>query len=68
MSQLRCPNCMAQTPPQGACEYCGCDPAGYRPAPHHLPPGALLAGKYQLGRVLGEGGFGITYIGWDTKL
>lgn len=34
---------------------------------HQLPVGASLAGRYMVGRVLGEGGFGITYIGWSLK-
>jgi serine/threonine protein kinase len=34
-----------------------------------LNPGVLLAsGEYQVARVLGQGGFGITYQGVDTKL
>ncbi|VEP14924.1 WD-40 repeat protein [Hyella patelloides LEGE 07179] len=34
-----------------------------------LSPGVLLAsGEYQVSRVLGQGGFGITYQGVDTKL
>jgi serine/threonine protein kinase len=34
-----------------------------------LPPGSLLqGGRYALGRVLGEGGFGITYLGSDVRL
>lgn len=32
-----------------------------------LPPGALL-GNYKLLKVLGQGGFGISYIAWDTQL
>ena len=38
------------------------------PSPHHLPPGTVLLGRYLVGRALGEGGFGITYIGYDLRL
>ena len=31
-------------------------------------PGTLLHDRYIVGRVLGYGGFGVTYIGWDGKL
>ena len=34
---------------------------------HQLPAGSSLAGRYMVGRVLGEGGFGITYLGWSMK-
>jgi len=32
-----------------------------------LPKGYMLE-EYQVGRVLGAGGFGLTYLGWDTRL
>lgn len=34
----------------------------------NLPVGTLLDGKYRVGRVLGQGGFGVTYIARDTVL
>ena len=52
----------------GVCPACGQDQASYRSAPHQLRPGTELIDRYLLGRVLGEGGFGITYIGRDRKL
>ena len=33
-----------------------------------LQSGTILHGRYLLGRILGQGGFGITYIGWDLAL
>ena len=66
--ERRCPYCMSPVQPGSPCPACGRDWEGYQSASHHLPPGSLLQERYQLGRALGEGGFGITYLGWDTVL
>ena len=63
-----CPYCMHHLKEDGSCPCCGSKAAGYRPASHHLPPGSILKGRYVVGRVLGEGGFGITYLGMDADL
>ena len=34
---------------------------------HALPCGAVLSGRYIVGRILGQGGFGITYAGQDFQ-
>ena len=52
----------------GICISCGKDAASYKPSSHHLPPGTILKDRYLLGGVLGEGGYGITYIGYDRLL
>ncbi len=34
----------------------------------HLAPGTVLHNQYSVGKVLGYGGFGVTYLGWDGQL
>ena len=63
-----CMGCMSYNPQGGRCPLCGFDLSNYRAPLHHLRPGTILNGKYYLGKALGEGGFGITYIGWDLNL
>jgi len=36
--------------------------------PHQLPVNSIINGRYVIGRTLGAGGFGITYIGYDLKM
>ena len=55
--------------PLGRCPHCGynsrTDPV--RQPAHSLPCGTLLHGCYVIGKILGQGGFGMTYIAWDNK-
>jgi len=67
--ETTCMGCFTQhQTPFSVCPACGYDEAA-QDAPHHqLRPRTILNGKYLLGKVLGQGGFGITYIGWDLNL
>lgn len=62
-----CFGCMRQKCQVLICEHCGFDDR-VENLPHQLPQGTLLNGQYLIGRVLGQGGFGITYMGWDQHL
>ena len=64
----RCPNCFESKSGSGMCLHCGHDEAeGSRPGVH-LRAGSLLQGRYVVGRLIGQGGFGATYLGWDERL
>ena len=49
--------------------YCGFDLSeNVKKYPVALRAGVILNNRYIVGRVLGQGGFGITYLAWDEKL
>lgn len=50
------------------CPHCGFDAASYQQPEYALPCDTVLHGRYLIGKVLGQGGFGITYVGWDLAL
>jgi len=66
MSEHRCYGCM-QLHDGDFCPHCGW-PNDKNNEPHQLPVGTVLRDQYVVGRVLGQGGFGITYLGWDRHL
>ena len=66
MEKYRCPGCMGTTE-NTVCEKCGW-PMGKNNEVHQLPVGTRLRDQYIIGRALGQGGFGITYLGWDDYL
>lgn len=46
------------------CPFCGAA-ANVENQFHQLAPGSVLNGRYVVGKTLGQGGFGITYAGYD---
>ena len=63
-----CMSCMERVPTEEEiCPHCGAQ-TRIRAQSHLLRPGTMLDGRYLVGRALGQGGFGITYIGRDTLL
>lgn len=62
-----CFGCFQEKEPGGYCPYCGFSENEEQPY-LALPLGTLLNGRYMLGKVLGTGGFGITYLGYDLTL
>ena len=54
-AMVRCPHCGAQVP---------CPPN----APDALQPGYVLNNRFLIGRAIGRGGYGITYIAYDRRL
>ncbi|MBR0091979.1 MAG: hypothetical protein IJP92_09805, partial [Lachnospiraceae bacterium] len=64
----RCPACMQHyNDNERICPHCGWDFAQRQDNLHALPPFTLLENRYLIGNIIGEGGFGITYIAYDQK-
>ena len=62
-----CYGCFREKEPGNICPHCGFNESEEQPY-LALPLGTLLNGRYMLGKVLGIGGFGITYLGYDLTL
>lgn len=63
-----CPSCFASKGESAGCPVCGFEEGTADPNWNSLKPGTLIHGRYAIGRVLGQGGFGITYLGFDLRL
>lgn len=63
-----CTNCMRKKEiDEKVCKNCGYTNNAAQNEHYFLDEGTKLNDRYIVGRVLGHGGFGITYIGYDTK-
>ncbi len=61
-----CENCFSEisSEPCSVCGFCGQE---HISDPTTLASGSVLQGRYAVGRVIGKGGFGITYLAYDIK-
>ena len=50
------------------CPHCGYEENTKPAEAYHMVPGSILKRKYIVGKTLGYGGFGVTYIGFDAEL
>ena len=50
------------------CPHCGYVINSKAEEAIHMDPGTLLHDRYIIGKVIGFGGFGVTYLAWDGKL
>lgn len=65
---LFCMGCMGKKNAEGLCPNCGWVEGSEPLSMLHLPPRTILSEKYLLGKVLGQGGFGVTYLARDIYL
>jgi len=63
-----CMGCMEEKGDVQVCPKCGWIEGTQSESPLHLKAGTILSNKYLVGRVLGHGGFGITYLACDINL
>ena len=65
----RCLGCMEQYESDfGVCPHCGYAFGSPAEEATHLTPNTILHDRYIIGKALGYGGFGVTYIAWDGRL
>ena len=65
LSYNNCPHCFMPLRSGTVCEYCGRDYRNDPCPPGILTPFTVLKNRYLVGRMLGKGGFGVTYVAMD---
>ena len=63
-----CLGCIKEKGGKKVCPHCGYDNTAHNEQPQYIKPGTILNGKFLVGKGLGHGGFGITYLGFDLNL
>lgn len=61
-----CENCFSEITSE-PCPVCGYSPQEHISDPTVLSSGSVLQGRYAVGRVIGKGGFGVTYLAYDIR-
>ena len=68
---MYCPHCMhhflQDVTSSKFCSFCGGSFEATNEI-YQLPIGTIIGGRYYIGKSIGQGGFGITYVGCDTRL
>ena len=64
----RCDNCFKEIANKKATCTCGYNNSKTKTVPGGIKPGRTIEERYYIGSVLGQGGFGITYKGFDLDL
>ena len=64
---MLCYHCMREKGDAAVCPHCHAQD-DVVPQPHQISPGTVIGNRYTLGNVIGEGGFGITYIALENTL
>lgn len=64
----RCARCFEPIPEnEQSCRFCGYTEQNNAEPDTSLPLGTILLGRFLIGRTLGRGGFGITYLAYDLS-
>lgn len=63
-----CMGCMSDRGTERVCPICGFSEGSPPASAFGLPVRTVINRRYLIGKVLGEGGFGITYLAWDMNL